>query len=447
MVFDTNILKHSTSFFAQKDPKKVLIAGYLGLIIFGTLCLCLPFAQKINISLIDNLFIAASAVSTTGLATLDIAISYTFFGQIIIALLIQIGGVGYMAVASCIILMITKKITKTEESLVKTDFSLPLHFNLYDFLISVMAFTFIIELIGSIILYLIFSHHQVENSLWQAIFHSISMFGTAGFSLFHNNLQNFYNDPWLNVTATFLCYLGGIGFIVITDFWKKLKNKKNKITYTSRIILQFTLAMMIVGTCVIFFTEQSIQQYPLVEKLWMALFQAMTALNTAGFSTLDIATFSHSVLFFMTILMIVGASPSGTGGGLKSTTVTTIFAQMISAFKGRKEVVWDKNQIPEYRVRMALARFSFYFILLGFGIYFLILTEDVHIFEIIFEAVSALSTVGLSTGLTPNLTVIGKMIVIMLMFMGRIGPLSLGAALFFSKKRVHNHTEKHDLAI
>ncbi|MEA3346895.1 MAG: potassium transporter TrkG [Candidatus Auribacterota bacterium] len=447
MSFFINFRKQLVLSLSQRDPKKVLMAGYLGLIALGTLCLSFSFAQKTNVLFIDNLFIAASAVSTTGLVTLNISQSYTFFGQLVIALLIQLGAVGYMAIASGIVLVITKKITKTEANLLKTDFSLPQHFNLYDFLFSVITFTFVIELVGSVALYFTFLNKGIEHSLWQAIFHSISMFGTAGFSLFKNNLQGFYNDPWLNITATVLCYLGGMGFIVITDVWERFKKNKIKITYTSRIILQFTSYMMIIGTSVIFFTEKSIQQYPLIEKLWVALFQAMTALNTAGFSTLDMSTFSHSVLFFMTILMIIGASPSGTGGGLKSTTVITVIAQMIRTFKGKKEVLWGKNQIPEHRVRLALARFSFYFVLLGLGIYCLTLTEDVHIFDVIFETVSALSTVGLSTGLTPNLTVVGKIVVISLMFIGRIGPLSLGAALFFSREKVNSHSEKHDLAI
>ncbi|MEW6412907.1 MAG: potassium transporter TrkG [Candidatus Zixiibacteriota bacterium] len=414
----------------QCHPAKLVALGYLSYILIGWLLLALPFMNNSGVTALDNLFIATSAVSTTGLVTVDIAKSYTFLGQLVILLLIQIGGVGYMTFGSFVILSRSPEITKRRAEISETVFSLPESFRIDKFLRSVVRFTIVIEFLGAVALYFAFTSAGVPDAAWQAVFHSVSAFCTAGFSLFSTSFESFSANFWLNIIIAVLSYLGAIGFIVCVDYWRKIRGKVKQVTLTSKIILWVTFWITLVGAALIFMGEPSINQHRTEDRILESLFQAMTAITTVGFNTVSIGALSNASLLIIIMMMVVGASPSGTGGGLKSTTFSALLGVMKSALKGRHEVTFWGKLVPSRRVWSAMASLSFYSSALLIGAYLLELTQQTSFAANVFEAASALGTVGLSTGITASLTDLGKCILILLMYCGRLGPVTFGMALF-----------------
>jgi trk system potassium uptake protein TrkH len=425
---------------------KHVIMGYASYILIGWLLLCLPIAQQTyDVCALDNLFTASSAVSTTGLVTVSVSDHYSFLGQIIILLMIQLGGVGYMTFGSFIILMRKQTFTNQRNEIAKTVFSLPHDFKITKFIVSVITFTFIIETIGAVALYRIFLSLNVENPLWSAIFHSVSSFCTAGFGLYNNSFESYSANGWLIIVIAALSYLGAIGFIVCMDLWRKIRKEVAHITLTSKIILHATFWISIVGTVLLFISEPSIQSLPAEEQWLASFFQVMTAMTTVGFNTIPIGELSRATLLLIIILMVIGASPSGTGGGLKTTTFTAMFGIMKSTVHGSNDVTFWKRSIPQERLMTASASVGFYVSSLLLGLYLLSLTESQPFESLFFETASALGTVGLSTGITSSLTELGKIIVILLMFIGRLGTITFGIALFHKEHILLN--EKDDLAV
>jgi trk system potassium uptake protein TrkH len=428
-------------------PAKLVVLGYIFYIVVGWLLLSLPFAHAGgDIKAIDNLFTATSAVSTTGLTTVSTSDQYSFFGQIIILVLIQLGGIGYMTFGSFVILSRKATLPKTREEVGKTVFSLPASFRIDKFIRSVIIFTLVIESLGAIALFFIFTNGGDPNAVWSSIFHSVSAFCTAGFSLYNNSFVGYVGDFWLTAVIAALSYLGAIGFIVCVDLWRLFQGKIKRITLTSKIILWSTLWLSVIGTVLLFLSEPSVQDKPVEVRMLASFFQAMTAMTTVGFNTIGIAQLSKASLLLIIILMVIGASPSGTGGGLKSTTFSAIIGVMCSAVRGKHEVKFWGQQVPLERVWTAVASLGFYLLALLVGTYLLEMTEGPSFDKNFFEAASALGTVGLSTGITASLTTIGKFIVTMLMFFGRIGPLTFGIALFCRPARNEEHRDS-DLAI
>lgn len=419
-------------FLIGLHPAKIVLIGYLSYILIGWLLLSLPWLQKEQpVKAIDNLFITTSALSTTGLTTVSITDRYTVPGQVVILLLIQIGGIGYMTFGSFVILSRKSELSTARANISKTVFSLPDSFRIDKFIRSVITFTVAIELLGAIALYFVFRRAAMPAPLWSAIFHSISSFCTAGFSLYNNSFESFASDFWLNSTVSVLSYLGAIGFIVCVDCWRVLVGKIQQITLTSKIILWSTFWLTMAGTLLLFVAEPSIRSKPADERLLAAFFQAMTSMTTVGFNTISISSISKASLLVLIVLMVIGASPSGTGGGLKSTTFSAMIGVMRSSIRGEKEVRFWNRVVPLERVWTAVAGLGFYLLMLLLGIYLLELTEKGAFDDYIFEAASALGTVGLSTGITATLSNIGKLVLIFLMFCGRLGPLTFGIALFY----------------
>lgn len=418
----------------EAHPAKLVFWGYLSYIFAGWLVLCLPFLQKgPGARTLDSLFIATSAVSTTGLVPVSVSDSYNFFGQLVVLLLIQIGGIGYMTFGSFVILSRKSELTESRAAVSQTVFSLPASFRINEFIRSVIVFTVIIEILGAIALFFIFRRAGVPSAAWNAVFHSVSGFCTAGFSLFNNSFEGFAGNFWLNAVIALLSYLGGIGFIVCLDVWRLFRREVKAITLTSKIILWATFWLSLASGILIFLAEPSIQSRPLDERLIAAFFQAMTAMTTVGFNSINIADLSKGSLLLIIVLMVIGASPSGTGGGLKTTSFSAILGVMLSAIRGRREVTFWGRPVPFERIWTAVASLGFYLASLLIGVYLLDLTETSTFVENAFEAASALGTVGLSMGITASLSSIGKLIIILLMFCGRMGPLTFGIALFLRK--------------
>jgi trk system potassium uptake protein TrkH len=351
-----------------------------------------------------------------------------------------------MTLGSFIILSRKSPLPSKRHEISKAVFSLPDSFRVEKFIRSVIHFTVVIESLGTLCLYFIFREAGVDQPLWHAVFHSVSSFCTAGFSLYSNSFEQYSTNFWLNVVVAIMSYLGAIGFIVCVDFWRKFRGKTNAITLTSKIILWTTFWMSIIGTTLLFLSEPSTQSQPADTRLLSSFFQCMTAMTTVGFNTLNLAQFSKASLLILIVLMIIGASPSGTGGGLKCTTFSAILGVMRSAIRGEKEVSFWGNPVPLERIWTSVASLGFYLVVLVIGTYLLELTEASTFEENLFEAASALGTVGLSLGITANLTHMGKIVIILLMFCGRLGPLTFGIALFFKDRHISD-LQDNDLAV
>lgn len=428
------------------QPLQLLMYGYLIILFIGFGLLCLPFFQLTPVSIIDNLFIATSALSTTGLATVSVPDAYNFGGQLVILLLVQIGGLGYMSMGSFIVLLTHKRLTNTSVELINYDFSLPEHFDVKSFIRDMIIATLLIELVGAILLALIFWDAGESNVIWNGIFHSISAFCTAGLSLFPDSFMGYRDHFFLNFVICFLSIAGALGFIVFTDLFEQFSGRRQKITLTSKIIIHFTFWGILLGATIFFLSDNSIVNLAPENRILASFFQSVAAFTTVGFNSYDISGISSGPQFFMLLLMIVGASPAGTGGGMKSTTITALYAQLKSTFKGTQDIVYMHSKIPAHRIRLATSNFFFYVLVVCLGTYLLLLVQPQDKFEVLFEAVSALGTVGLSTGLTGDLSVLGKVIVMTLMFLGRIGPLSFGMILFHSDYQ-EKKIEEEDVAI
>lgn len=436
------------AWLSRLDAIRLLLLGYSSYIILGWLALCLPFGhQTEGLRAIDHLFMATSAVSTTGLTTISTADSYNFLGELVILLLIQFGGLGYMTISSFIMLAVAGGLSPVRQRVATTAFSLPEGFEVRSFLRTIIAFSVMVELIGAALLYPAFLRHGAPVPIWQSIFHSVSAFCTAGFGLFNDSFESYRDDLRINIVIGGLSYLGAIGFIVIHDLWRSVRNLKPHITLTSKVILTSTLWISLIGTVLFAFDEPLVQGLRPAQRWTASWFQVMTASTTVGFNTISISAMSASSLFLIVVVMIIGAAPSGTGGGLKVTTFTALWAMMVSVLCRRKQTSFLGREIPEARLRAAVATLMFYVLTLAAGIYSLALVEKSSLLDQMFECVSALGTVGLSRGITSSLTPVGKLIITLLMFLGRVGPVIFGMAFFRTSGLPRPTLPREDVAI
>ena len=413
------------NWYRSLQPIYALVFGYAFYILVIFALLCLPICRTVShISLVDLLFTAVAAISTAGLQTVNFAETYNFLGQFVILLGIQIGGLGYMTLGSLVILASKGHLSRNRLNVGKAVLAMPEAFDPNRFFRHIAVFTFSIELIGALILWLCFLSAGIQNPLWAAIFHSVSAFCTAGISIFPDNLEKFAGNTAICLTIAALSLLGGIGFIVLEDLYRSFKHKSFRATLTTRIILVSTFGAIIVGTLFLFF-DATLAALPLQQRCVNAFFQTVVALTTSGFSTIPISDLAAASMIVVMILMMLGASPSGTGGGLKSTTWSAAIAAMMSFLRGDQEITFFNNHVPHGRVIAAFASITLYLITFAVGTYCLLLSETLPFEHVIFETAAALGTAGLSHGITSELSTAGKYIVMTLMFIGRLGVVSL----------------------
>lgn len=434
--------------FETRLPQRQLVIGYLIHVVVGTVLLCLPCSVQHPASVINHLFTAVSALSTTGLSTLDVSSTYSTFGQCVILVLIQMGGMGYMTLTSFIMLGLTHHLGKNANSIFLSQFALTKQIGIRTMMRNIVLFTLFFEVLGTLLLYLAFSFHGTPHALWSALFHSVSAFCTAGFSIYPDNLTAFRTDWVVNATINLLSFMGAMGFILLTDLARWLRNRHHRITFTTRVILVITFGLALFTTLHLYLFEPGLQCLPFGERLSGAFFHAVSAMTTSGFNTIDVSHMLPVSLFVLTLTMYIGASPSGTGGGLKSTTLSAIYAYTRCRLSMRTPTTLMGNIIPTFRIENAITTFIFYTFMLLAGVYALVLTEgpDVPFIHILFESASALATTGLSSGVSSNATTIGKCVLIVLMFAGRVGVVTFGTALISHSS--HKDSTKHnDLAI
>ncbi len=432
----------------ERSAIRFLILGYFSLTILCLLFLLLPFAQKTSNSFIDHLFFAVSIVSTTGLAPTNFAESYNLFGQVISLIFIQLGGIGYMALSSFIVLKKYERIPTLSVKLLRLEFNLPQKYPLLQFIYGVFILTILIETIGVACLYIGFRDAGIAAPLWNAVFHSISAFCTAGFSLFSDSMISLKDYPWIWNTILVLSLLGSIGFIVLLDFWYRIIGRRKNITLTSKIILIGTFVISLLGSFLIFFSDTQLvgQGYGGMKT---AMFQSISAHTTVGFNDYDISKLSVASIFIMIAIMIIGASPAGTGGGIKTTSITAIFAVLRSILKQKKRVTFLKKEIPSDNINLAISSLMFYVLVHTFCVWLILLIEGdtFNVEAILFEAASALSTVGISTGITGDFSWYSKLIISVLMFIGRLGVLTFGFVLLTKSPPERMTPKSEDIAI
>lgn len=439
---------HFTAWLGSLDPMRLLVLGYLSYVVMGWGLLLLPWMQRPEAAAsgLDHLFTAVSAVSTTGLVTVSTVDTYNGWGQLVVAALIQFGGLGYMTLGSFVVLAVSGDLSPLRRRVGASVLGLPPDFDLPSFLRAVVGFTAVIETVGAILLYPRFVATGAEHPVWMAVFHSISAFCTAGFGLYNNSFENFRADGWLNAVILVLSLLGAIGFLVMADAWRWVTGRSRSMTLTSKIILAGTLWIGVGATVLFIVEEPAVHALPPGEAWMASAFQVLSASTTVGFNTLPIGALSSASVFLLTLVMLVGASPAGTGGGLKTTTFTALWSVMVTVLRGGERVRFAGKEIPATRIRAATASLFFYLMVFAAGTYALAWAESAPLPDICFECASALGTVGLSRGITSGLGDTGKWIVTLLMFVGRAGPLVIGMAILW-KARSDEPAEVEDLIL
>jgi len=415
------------------SPSRVLVLGFAVLILFGALLLTLPQATQDGLGLpfLNAAFTATSAVCVTGLVVVDTATTFTLFGQWVILFLIQVGGLGFMTFATLFAMILGKKITLKERLLLQEALNQVSVAGVVRLTKSVLLISFAFEAIGALILTLRwYSDFGWSKALYYGIFHSISAFNNAGFDLMGNftSLTAYVGDPVVNMTIMVLFICGGLGFIVMAD----LLTHQKKFSLHTKIVLLVSGGLILLGTVIILIMEftnpDTLGQLPLGTKVMASLFQSATT-RTAGFNTLNIAGIYDTTLLSMIVLMFIGASPGGTGGGIKTTTFIAIFLSVLSTYRSDPHVAIKGRTLPKDVIQKAWAVTTSALLLIFLIISILSHTENSDLMTIFFEVTSAFGTVGLSLGITPTLSDIGKMAIILTMFIGRLGPLTLAFVL------------------
>lgn len=416
-------------------PSQILSFGFGGLILLGALLLMLP-AVKINgegLSFIDALFTATSAVCVTGLVVVDTGTTFNVFGQLIIIGLIQAGGLGIMTIAVLFALLMGKKIHLRERLLVQealNQFDLQGVVRLTQYVIKL---TLLIEFIGGTILALRWSQDLGwAKGVYYGYWHAISAFCNAGFDLFgeYRSITGYVNDWTVNFVIGGLIIFGGIGFTVISDVYQQRSFRK--LSLHSKVVISMSAILIAIGAILIFVFEYrnpaTMGDLSLQGKMLSALFQSITP-RTAGYNTLPIGELYKQTLFLIIILMFIGASPASTGGGVKTSSLAVIAAAVWSMVKGAETPQLFERRLAEQIVYKAFSLMFFSLLLITFITMGMCITEEAQFLNILFEVTSAFGTVGLSTGITTGLTTPGKIMIIITMFAGRVGPLTLAFAL------------------
>lgn len=416
---------------------QLVLLTFTGVILIGTSLLLLPLcaAPGKELSLVDAIFIATSATCVTGLSTVNIAEQFSIWGQLVILVLIQIGGLSIMTLYSSMAILLGRSLRMKDRVIMQDLLDVSSLEELFAMIISIVKYTLIIELWGGIILTIAFTFEGFEfgRAIYYGFFHSISAFCNAGFALFDNSLENFATNPLISGTIAVLITLGGLGFLVLKELRDYLTRNKSlvRLKMHTKVVLLSSAILTLGGALVIFFGEflGSLDGYSLIEKIQIALFQSVT-LRTAGFNTIPLTSLNNYTIYFMTLLMFIGGSPGSTAGGVKTTTLAILTQSIIATLKGDKNVVmFDRKIAAQYVVRATALTFISIMIASVFIFVLMNVEPEQSFLPLYFEVISSLGTVGLTLGLTPYLSVAGKIVISLLMLIGRIGPLTLILAI------------------
>ncbi len=418
----------------------ILLYGFAGLILIGTLLLFLPISSKSGnaTSFIDAFFTATSAVCVTGLVVVDTADYWSTFGQAVIFVLIQVGGFGFMTSATVFLLAFGRRIGLQERLLISESLGLSRLGNLVSLVKKMAVFTIVAELIGAIIFLIQFSaNFSSGKAIWIALFQSVSAFNNAGFDLFggFQSLIPYNNNPLVLVTTALLIIIGGISYLVISDVFSVRKWKR--FSLDTKFVLVTTGALLLTGMFLIAVTgwndTGTLNGMSFPQKTLNAFFQSVTA-RTAGFSTIDMGACADCTLFLTMLLMFIGGASGSTAGGIKVNTFGLLVATAWSSVKGKEKAGAFGRSFNTVLIYRAVTVILVSLGIVTLSVFLLTMTENAGFLNLLFESFSAFGTVGLSTGITPELTVAGRIIIIGTMFVGRLGPLTLVLALVQRQK-------------
>ncbi|MBN2345723.1 MAG: hypothetical protein JXO51_04970 [Candidatus Aminicenantes bacterium] len=422
-------------------PTRIFILGFAGFILLGTAVLCLPASAGVRpLSFVDALFTATSGVCVTGLTVIDIGRDLSGFGQALTLVLFQVGGLGIITFSVMLLSILGRGISFKDREIVQSTF---FHVPRRDFLKlirTILSITMLIEGIGALLLFVRFSRDfPPGQALYQAVFHSVSAFNNCGYSLFSSSLTAYRHDGWINAVVMALIVLGGIGFVVQIELIARWRRRIRALSLHSKIVLRMTLFLIVAGAALflLFETGHALKGGPLPSSLLTAAFQSVTA-RTCGFNTVDIGLLTNSTLLLLMLLMFIGAAPGSSGGGIKVTSFSLVMLLIWSRIKGQEGVNVFQRTIPREVLTRTVAIIIAAVLVIFIAVSLLLLTDPhsgeaagqnrQYFIMYLFETVSAFGTVGLSMGITPELGAIQKVVVTVLMFIGRVGPITLAYA-------------------
>lgn len=435
------------------NPARVLVGGYLAVIGIGTLLLSLPFASN-GVSPVDALFTATSATCVTGLIVRDTARDFTLFGKAVILLLIQIGGVGYMTLSTALLFILGRYLSLRDRLVMKEAANYLSYEDLRRFAFNVVRVTILFETVGAVLLFFYFHLHEgmgVAQALGHGVFQAVSAFCNAGFSSFSNNLMDYRSSYFVPLVVAMEFMLGGLGFVVLIDLYRVwVRRDRVRLSPHSKLVLSTTIALVLAGTFAILGLEweNGLGEAPPLSKLMTAFFQAVTP-RTAGFTLVNLRAFQPITVALLIALMFIGASPGGTGGGIKTTTIALIWAQVRSFLRGRPEPEVAGRRISQEQGTRAFIIFAISLGVVLTAFLLLMILEGGDMLANLFETVSAFATVGLSLGSrvmadlswAHDFSWIGKLILCVVMLIGRVGTLAMGAALIPVRPRRFRYPE------
>lgn len=421
------------------SPFQVILLGFASAILIGTLLLMLPISTNAHTvtPFNDALFTSTSAVCVTGLVVYDTATHWSYFGQAVILILIQIGGMGVVTVASSVALFAHRRIGLGQRSIMQEAMSAPSVGGIARLTRFIIKGVLLIELIGMLLMLPVFCRDYGAKGIWLSLFHSVSAFCNAGFDIMgdlsgnYSSLTAYAANPLISIVIMLLIIIGGIGFLTWDDVYRN-KWHIRKYRTQSKVIFLMTGILILLPAIYFFFFEFS--EYGLGERTLLSLFQAVTP-RTAGFNTANLGIISEVGLLLMIFLMITGGSPGSTAGGMKTTTLAVIFSSASSVFKRKESPHIFKRRITDDTVKHALAVFLMYIVLFLLGGTVISFIEGLPILTCFYETASAIGTVGLSLGITPDLSIASQIILIALMFFGRVGGLTLIYATLGGKNK------------
>ncbi len=422
---------------AQKppmSPAQVLVIGYSGVILLGTLLLMLPqsTANGQGLALVEALFTSTSAVCVTGLSVVDSGSYLSVFGQSVVLVLVQVGALGLMSMSTLFAFLMGRTITLRDRLFIKEDLNQSYVAGIVRLVRYVLGITIFIESIGAaLLLFVFYPRYGLGKGLYFAVFHSVSAFANAGFDLTGSSLMNYSSDPLAVFVFAGLIVSGGLGFTVLIDILRI--RRYSQMSLHSRLVIRISLALIVVGMLLVMALEwvnpATLGQLGFTGKFLAAFFTSVTA-RTAGFNVVDTGSLLPGTLLIMMVLMFIGASPGSTGGGIKTTTFATIVHGVYSVLKGKQDIEIGQRRLPREYFGKAVTIVSLAAALVvTVAIALLITQPHLGIVELLFEAVSAFGTVGLSMGITSDLNSVGHLLLVITMFLGRVGPMTAAVAL------------------
>ena len=421
---------------------QIILLSFLVTIFWGSVMLALPISSATGeaVPYIDALFTATTSTCVTGLVTLPTVSTWSVFGQIVILFLIQIGGLGIITIMSGLMLLLNRKMGISDHLLIQDAFNLNTMSGLAKFVKNVLFGTLIIEGTGAILYMLVFVPEFGAAGIWISVFNSISAFCNAGIDIIaENSLCNYATNPLINIVTSALIILGGLGYIVWWDVLRVVKSRSRKkrkifrhLTLHSKIAIIVTAGLILVGAILIFIFEYAnpltIGEMSLFDKIQISFFQSVTT-RTAGFATIPQENLTNASAAVSIILMMIGGSPVGTAGGMKTVTIAVLICSALATIRNKNSATLFGRRISEGSVKKAVAVAVAFITICSVSMILLMATNNTSALDAVYETISATATVGLSRNLTPTLNTFGKLIIIVTMYLGRVGPISLAVAL------------------